>query len=58
MATKAEIFVELEKHWNNFVALHNGTKKKNAGEARKALGELKKLTTPYRQASVEEAKNA
>lgn len=58
MATKAEIFTELEKNWNDFVSAHNGTKKKNLADARKALGELKKLVTPYRAASVAEAKNA
>jgi len=52
--TTASIYAELSKLWNEFDAAHNGTKKKNAAEARKALGEIKKLVTPYRQASVEE----
>lgn len=54
--TKAEIFAEMSTQWAAFEAAHNGTKKKNLAEARKAAGELKKLITPYRQASVEEAK--
>lgn len=52
---KSEIFTELSKLWSEFETAHNGTKKKNAAEARKAIGEIKKLVTPYRQASVEEA---
>ena len=57
-ATKSasEIFTELTVQWNEFVAAHTGTKKKNAAEARKALGEIKKLVTPYRAASVEAVK--
>jgi hypothetical protein len=56
--TKAEIFTELKTNWDAFEAAHNGTKKKNSADARKALGEIKKLVTSYRQASVEEAKTA
>jgi hypothetical protein len=56
--TKNEIFAEMSKLWNDFSEAHNGTKKKNAAEARKAIGEIKKLATPYRTASVEEAKDA
>lgn len=51
-----EIYAELSKLWAEFDAAHNGTKKRNRADARKALGEMKKLITPYRQASVEEAK--
>jgi hypothetical protein len=56
MATKEEVFAEMSKHWNDFTIAHNGTKKRNAADARKAIGELKKLVTAYRAASVEEAK--
>ena len=55
--SKQEIFEQLEQLWETFKAEHNSTKKVSAGRARKALGEMKKLVTPYRQASVEEAKN-
>ncbi len=54
--TKSEIFTELTNKWNAFVEAHNGTKKKDVAEARKFLGELKQLVTPFRQASVEEQK--
>jgi len=54
--TSAELFTELTAQWDAFVAAHTGTKKKNAAEARKALGEIKKLVTPYRAASVEAVK--
>lgn len=54
--TKQEIFEQLETLMDQFKAAHNGTKKRNPADARKALGEIKKLVTPYRQASVEEAK--
>jgi len=55
---KADIYAQLSKLWSEFDAAHNGTKKKNAAEAREALGEIKKLVTPYRAASVAEADEA
>lgn len=54
----SEVFTALETNWNAFVAAHNGTKKRNTADARKALGELKKLVTPYRFASVAASKAA
>ena len=54
--SKDEIYSQLAKLWEQFDTAHNGTKKKNAAEARKAIGEIKKLVTAYRQASVEETK--
>ena len=54
--TKAELFTELSALWEAFSTAHNGDKKRNLADARKALGEIKKLVTPYRAASVEEAK--
>jgi len=53
---KQEIYEQLASFWQAFEAAHNGTKKRNLADARKALGEIKKLVTPYRQASVEESK--
>jgi len=55
---KSEIYTQLAALWSQFETAHNGTKKKNAAEARKALGEIKKLVTPYRAASTAEAKEA
>ena len=54
--TKQEIFEQLQTLWTSFEENHNKTTKKSDADARKALGEIKKLTTPYRAASVEEAK--
>jgi hypothetical protein len=54
--TKQEIYVELKKLWEEFDTAHNGTKKRNVADARKALGEIKKLVTPYRTESVNEQK--
>lgn len=56
MTTTKEIYEQLSKLWNEFETAHNGTKKKNAAEARKAIGEIKKLVTAYRQASTTENK--
>lgn len=54
--TKQEIYVELKKLWESFDANHNKTTKKSDADARKALGEIKKLITPYRAASTAEGK--
>ena len=54
--TKQETFEQLKALWEKFEENHNKTTKKSDSDARKALGEIKKLVTPYRAASVEEAK--
>lgn len=54
--TKQEIFDQLKTLWEQFDINHNKTTKKSDADARKALGEIKKLVTPYRAASVNEAK--
>jgi hypothetical protein len=54
--SKQEIFEELKKLWEQFEIEHNSTTKVSDTRARKALGEMKKLITPYRTASVEEGK--
>lgn len=54
--SKAEIYEQLKQLWEEFDANHNATTKVSNTRARKALGEIKKLTTPYRQASTEEDK--
>jgi hypothetical protein len=51
-----EIYEQLKQLWAEFEANHNATTKVSNGRARKALGEIKKLVTPYRTASVEEEK--
>lgn len=51
-----EIFEKISELWNEFQENHNSTTKVSKTRARKALGEIKKLITPYRQASVEETK--
>jgi len=53
---KQELFETMLNLWNEFEAQHNGTTKKSQQEARKAIGELKKLVTDYRKASVTEGK--
>lgn len=53
---KQEIYEELKKLWEEFETNHNLTTKVSETRARKALGEIKKLVTPYRTASVEESK--
>lgn len=54
--SKQELFEQMESYWTRFAEQHNGTTKKSQAEARKAIGELKKLVTDYRKASVEEGK--
>lgn len=54
--SKQEIFDEMAKHFADFSEAHNSTKKKDAAAARKAATAIKKLITPYNQASVAEAK--
>lgn len=56
MAKTNEIYEELKKLWEDFDANHNLTTKVSATRARKSLGEIKKLVTSYRSASVEESK--
>lgn len=56
--TKQEIYVELKKLMESFEMNHNKTTKKSDADARKALGEVKKLITPYRAASTAEGKAA
>ena len=53
---KQEIYEQLKALWAEFEANHAATTKVSDTRARKALGEIKKLVTPYRNASVEETK--
>ena len=54
--SKQELFEAMETYWDTFVEQHKDTTKKSQTEARKAIGELKKLVTDYRKASVAENK--
>lgn len=54
MSKKQEIFETIDGHYSTFVENHNGTTKASQGRARKSIGEIKKLITGYRKASVEE----
>ena len=53
---KEEIFLKMKSLWETFVAEHSKTTKVSQKNARTAIGDLKKLITDYRQASVEEGK--
>ena len=56
MANAQELFEQMRELWEIFEEEHNGTTKASQQRARKAVGELKKLVTEYRKASVEENK--
>jgi hypothetical protein len=56
MSAKQELYEQITTLFNQFTEGHNSKFKKGAGDARKALGAIKKLITPYNKASVEEAK--
>lgn len=56
MSEKEKIFEELTSLFETFVKAHKSTTKVGARDARKLLGEIKKLATPYRKASVDEDK--
>ena len=51
-----EVFEEIKDLFEQFVDGHNAPTKAGKGRARKAIGELKKLVTDYRKASVSENK--
>lgn len=53
---KQELYESMKTLWESFDTNHHATTKAGAGRARKAAGELKKLVTDYRKASVSEDK--
>lgn len=53
---KQAIFEEMKALWNSFEENHNAPTKSSDAKARKAIGEIKKLVTAYRKASVDSAK--
>ena len=56
MAKSDEIFEQIKELYTQFETEHNGTSKAAKSRSRKAIGEIKKLVTDYRKASVEENK--
>tara|TARA_R100001463_G_scaffold90221_2_gene144933 strand:+ start:692 stop:871 length:180 start_codon:yes stop_codon:yes gene_type:complete len=58
--SSSELYNEIKKLWEDFDSNHNIFEEKGnkaaAGRARKAVGEIKKLVTEYRKASVSECK--
>ena len=56
MATSQQIFEEIKELFSQFEENHTATTKAGTSRARKAIGEIKKLVTDYRKASVEENK--
>ena len=56
MSVKQELFQQIDALYETFKSEHNGTTKASQTRARKAIGDLKKLVTEYRKASVAEAK--
>ncbi len=56
MATKQELFEAIEANFNVLAENNSGTTKASQQRARKAAGEIKKLITDYRKASVAESK--
>jgi hypothetical protein len=51
-----ELFEKMQGLWDEFSTEHGKPVKAAHGRARKSLGELKKLVTEYRKASVAEDK--
>ena len=60
MATKNELYSQLNELWEQFQENHRAHSEKGnkaaGSRARKAIGEVKKLVTEYRKASVSESK--
>ena len=56
MANSNEIFEQIKELYTQFETEHNGSSKAAKSRARKAIGEIKKLVTEYRKASVAEDK--
>ena len=60
MANSSELYEQIESAFNDFKENHSTFSEKGnkaaGGRARKAIGEIKKLVTEYRKASVSESK--
>ena len=55
---KQELFENMKVLWEKFEEEHSKTTKVSQKNARILIGDLKKLVTDYRLASVEETKNS
>ena len=53
---KQELFEAIAAQFEALQENHQGTTKASQARARKAAGEIKKLITPYKKASVDESK--
>ena len=58
MSKKQELFEQMKELCTKFEAEHSKTTKVSQKNARTIIGDLKKLVTDYRTASVEETKNS
>jgi hypothetical protein len=60
MATRDDLYSQLNELWEQFQENHRAHSEKGnkaaGGRARKHIGEIKKLVTEYRKASVSESK--
>jgi hypothetical protein len=56
LSKKEELFEQINDLYTSFVDAHNGKTKSSQSKARKHIGEIKKLVTDYRKASVDESK--
>jgi len=54
--SKQALFEQIDSLYETIKEEHNGTTKASQQRARKAIGEIKKLVTDYRKASVDESK--
>lgn len=54
--SKQALFEQIDSLYETFKEEHNGSTKASQQRARKAIGEIKKLVTDYRKASVDESK--
>lgn len=57
MSKKQELFEQMKVLWTKFEEEHNKTTKVSQKNARTFIGDLKKIVTEYRSASVEESKD-
>lgn len=53
---KEALYQQMKQLWEQFEVEHNKTTKVSQKNARSIIGDLKKLVTDYRTASVEETK--
>jgi len=54
--SKEELYTQINELFTKFTEGHTSKFKKGAGDARKALGAIKKLITPYNRESIADGK--